>query len=137
MYRHQLGENLLWSHLGLKAKGLSGLRYVMLCYFMLRYVTTFCSELSFTFTRALFSRILASAQDYETSLYPDHSYYCAVVMDPRETSLFMMFFVNLFEIVRAQRSNSILISLNWLTNRNVPLTDSATTREYKKQSGAP
>ena len=38
MYRHQLGENLLWSHLGLKAKGLSGLRYVMLCYFMLRYV---------------------------------------------------------------------------------------------------
>ena len=29
MYRHQLGENLLWSHLGLKAKGLSGLRYVM------------------------------------------------------------------------------------------------------------
>ena len=38
MYRHQLGENLLWSHLGLNAKGLSGLRYVMLCYFMLRYV---------------------------------------------------------------------------------------------------
>ena len=38
MYRHQLGENLHWSHLGLKAQGLSGLRYVMLCYFMLCYV---------------------------------------------------------------------------------------------------
>ena len=72
--------------------------YVILCYAMSYYVTTFCSDLSFTFTRALFSRILASAQDYETSLYPDHSYYCAVVMDPRETSLFMMFLLTFLKL---------------------------------------
>ena len=58
------------------------LHYVMLCYAMLYYATILCSELSSTFTRSLFSRILASVQDYETSLYADHSYYCAVVMDP-------------------------------------------------------
>ena len=58
------------------------LHHVMLCYAMLYYATTLCSELSFTFTRSLFSRILASVQDYETRLYADHSYYCAVVMNP-------------------------------------------------------
>ena len=102
MYRHQLGENLLWSHLGLKAKGLSGSHYAMLCYFMLCYVIlcyhALLRTISFTFTRALFSRILASAQDYETSLYADHSYYCGVVMDPRETSLFMMFLLTFLKL---------------------------------------
>ena len=58
------------------------LHYVILCYAMLYYATTLCSELSFTFTRSLVSRILACVQDYETRLYADHSYYCAVVMDP-------------------------------------------------------
>ena len=68
--------------------------YVMLCHIILPpFAQNYPSHL-----HALFSRILASAQDYETSLYADHSYYCAVVMDPRETSLFMMFLLTFLKL---------------------------------------
>ena len=66
--------------------------YVMLCYAVSYYATTLCSELSFTFTRAVqpHSRLLckimklghkqtiARENDAREAFSLDHSYYCEV-----------------------------------------------------------